>query len=418
MSERTDGQTDSGTVAASAEPSVRPSVHPTGIPRTVKGLALVSLFNDFASEMVYPLLPAFVVGTLGGSAATLGALDGAADFTAAATKWFSGKLADRPGWRRPLILGGYASAILIRPLMAIASSAWQVVGFRVLDRIGKGMRAPAKDALIADVTPRELHGRAFGLDRTADHFGSIPGSLLAWWLLERAVSVRTVLEWSALPGLVAVVVLWFTLRGKAYRTDKADKADKADGADVKDATGRVFWAPVLVLTALTLFRLPETLLLLRLQDLGVAVAEIPLVWAGLHLVRTLFSYPGGWVSDRLGQRGTVALGGIVFALCVFILGRTIGVAAAITAFLMLGLVAGLTESAERAVIAKLAPKRTGRGFGVYYSLTGFVSLPAAFSFGLLYQRAGAGVALTASAAFMALAALLWLSVARAGPAVD
>jgi dipeptide/tripeptide permease len=177
----------------------------------------------------------------------------------------------------------------------------------------------------------------------------------------------------------------------------------------------VFWAPVLVLTALTLFRLPETLLLLRLQDLGVAVAEIPLVWAGLHLVRTVSSYPGGWVSDRLGQRGTVALGGIVFALGVFILGRAIGIAAAISAFLLLGLVAGLTESAERAVIAKLAPKRTGRGFGVYYGLAGFVSLPAAFSFGLLYQRAGAGMALSVSAALMTIAALLWLTVARVEP---
>jgi dipeptide/tripeptide permease len=158
------------------------------------------------------------------------------------------------------------------------------------------------------------------------------------------------------------------------------------------------------------------LLLLRLQDLGVAVAEIPLVWAGLHLVRTISSYPGGWVSDRLGQRGTVALGGIVFSLGVFLLGRRIGIAAAISSFLLLGLVAGLTESAERAVIAKLAPKRTGRGFGVYYGLTGFVSLPAAYGFGLMYQRAGAGTALTASAALMAVSALLWLTVARVGPA--
>ena len=172
---------------------------------------------------------------------------------------------------------------------------------------------------------------------------------------------------------------------------------------------------MLVLTALTLFRLPETLLLLRLQDLGVAVAGIPLVWAGLHLVRTVSSYPGGWISDRLGQRGTVALGGIVFSLGVFILGRAVGAAAAISAFLLFGLVAGLTESAERAVIAKLAPKRTGRGFGVYYGLTGLVSLPAAFGFGLLYQRVGAAAALSVSAGCMTVAALLWLTVARTGP---
>src|SRR5215217_9627767 len=121
-------------------------------PVGVKGLSLVSLFNDFASEMVYPLLPAFVTRTLGGSAATLGLLDGASELTASALKWISGRLADRPGWRRPLILLGYATAVLVRPLIAVASAAWQVVGFRVIDRAGKGLRTPPRDALIAGVT--------------------------------------------------------------------------------------------------------------------------------------------------------------------------------------------------------------------------------------------------------------------------
>src|SRR5262249_16901467 len=141
------------------------SVPASGIPPTVKGLALVSLFNDFACEMVYPLLPAFIVGTLGGSATTLGLLDGAADLTAAATKWVSGELAGRAGWGKPLIVLGYFSAILVRPFMAIASAAWQVVGFRVVDRLGKGLRTPARDALIADATAPEMRGRAFGFHR-------------------------------------------------------------------------------------------------------------------------------------------------------------------------------------------------------------------------------------------------------------
>ena len=123
------------------------------IPKTVKGLSVVSLFNDFASEMIYPLLPAFVTRTLGGSPALLGLLDGAAELTSAVVKLVSGRLADRPGWKRPLILGGYLSAVLIRPLMTITGAAWQVVGFRVLDRVGKGLRTPARDALIAGVTP-------------------------------------------------------------------------------------------------------------------------------------------------------------------------------------------------------------------------------------------------------------------------
>jgi MFS family permease len=380
----------------------------SAIPPTVKGLALVSLFNDFASEMVYPLLPAFVTVTLGGTATALAAVDGAADLAAAGTKWLSGDLADRPRWRKPLIIVGYLSAILMRPLMSIASAAWQVIGFRVIDRIGKGMRTPARDAMIADVTPVAIRGRAFGLHRGADHFGSIPGSLIAWWLLEQEVNVRQILTWSVVPGVLAGLVLLFVLRGAPATRVAEPVASHATG----DATGRVFWVPVLALVALVLLRLPETLLLLRLQHLGVAVATIPLVWAGLHVVRSFVSYPGGWLTDHLGPRWMVATGGLCFAAGAGLLGLPLGEALAITFFLGLGTVAGLTESAERTLVARLAPKRTGRGFGAYHAATGLAALPAALGFGALYQSHGGPMALWASAGGMLLAVLVWLVAAR------
>jgi MFS family permease len=354
--------------------------------------------------MVYPLLPAFVVGTLGGSAATLGLLDGAADLTAAVTKWVSGELADRPRLRKPLVIVGYFSAILVRPFMSAASAAWQVVSFRMIDRIGKGLRTPARDAYIADATEPALRGRAFGFHRAADHFGSIPGALLAWWLLRHSVNVRQVLTWSIVPGVVAGLVLLVVLRNAPVRP-------REPGADAADATGRVFWIPVLALAGMVLLRLPETLLILRLQDLGVAVATIPLVWAGLHVVRSFVSYPGGWLVDRVGSRGTVALGGLVFALLGALLGLELRVAIAITVFLCLGLVAGLTESAERTLVSQLAPKRVGRGFGVYHAVTGLAALPAAAMFGLLYQKLGGGVAAQVSAAGMVIVTAVWLLVA-------
>jgi MFS family permease len=382
------------------------------VPPTVKGLSLVSLFNDFASEMVYPLLPAFVTGSLGGGALILGLLDGAADLTSAVLKLVSGRLADRPGWRKPLILLGYATAVLVRPLIAVANAAWQVVGFRVVDRVGKGIRTPPRDALIAGVSSPEARGRAFGFHRAADHFGAVVGSLAAWYLLTRGADVRSVIGWSVVPGVLAFLLLAVVLRG-AHETGVRDATAGSRGAD---ASGRVFWAPVLALTALTLFRLPETLLLLRLQQQGVAVAAVPLVWAGLHVVRSASSYPGGWLSDRMGPRLTVAAGGVIFAGVAAALALELGAAGAIAVFLVLGLVAGLTEGAERALVARLAPVRTGRGFGVYHALTGFAALPAGLAFGAVYQDVGPHQALLASAVGVAAAVVAWLmvTVTRAG----
>ena len=375
-----------------------------GIPGAVKGLSVVSLFNDFASEMVYPLLPAFVVGTLGGGPLALGVLDGAADLTSALLKVASGRLADRPGWRRPLILLGYATAVLVRPLISVASAAWQVVGFRVVDRVGKGIRTPPRDAFIADVTDPEVRGRAFGFHRGADHFGAVLGSLAAWYLLTRGAEVRSVIAWSVAPGLAAFLILAVVLRGSSA-------AAAPPAPEHRDAVGRVFWTPVMVLSALAFFRLPETLLILRLQERGVPVATVPLVWAGLHVVRSGSSYPGGWLSDRLGPRNAIAAGGALFAMVAAALALDLSPVAAVGTFLALGLVAGLTESAERVVVARLAPRRTGRGFGVYHALTGVMALPAGLLFGALYQGQGGGPALAASAAGMLLASAVWLAVA-------
>jgi len=384
----------------------------------VKGLSLVSLFNDFASEMVYPVLPAFITGPLGGSAVALGALDGAADLTAAVMRWVSGRLADRRGWPKPLIFAGYGIAVLMRPLIAIASTAWQVIGFRVIDRVGKGLRTPARDAVISRLTRPELRGRAFGFNRAADHLGAVLGSLVAWLLLQSAVGVREVIGWSALPGVVAVAVLWFALRGNLESAPPgqvgkgpAPAPASPSRLPARDATGADYWFPLLVLVLLTVARLPETLLLLRLQQLGVPVAVVPLAWAGLHLIRTSASYPGGLLTDRIGARWTYGLGIAVYIATVLLLASRLGQVAAIAVFLLFGLVAGLVEPAERVAIGRLAPIRTGRGFGNYQALAGVVALPAGVGFGLLYQGSGPA-ALLVSAAVLGMGTMLWIAASR------
>ncbi|HEY6947590.1 MAG TPA: MFS transporter [Gemmatimonadales bacterium] len=388
------------------------------LPPAVKGLSLVSLFNDFASEMVYPLLPAFVTVTLGGGAVALSAIDGAAELTAAALKWASGRLADRRGWLKPLILLGYATAVLVRPLIAVAGAAWQVIGFRVIDRVGKGLRTPPRDALIAEVTPGPLRGRAFGFHRGADHLGAVLGSLAAWYFLRSGASVREVISWSVVPGVVAFFVLAVVLRRTGGRPDTgAGSAAVARGGRATpptDAQGRFFWLPIMALAAMTLCRIPEALLLLRLQDAGIAVALVPLVWAALHVVRTGASYPGGWLVDRIGPRSTVAAGGLLFAGAIGAMGLEAGALAVTAAFLVFGLVAGLTEAAERALVARLAPARTGRGFGAYHGLTGLAALPAALLFGELYQGLGSATALAASAGAVIVATAAWVAVSPGG----
>jgi len=381
----------------------------SALPGPVKGLSLVSLFNDFASEMVYPVLPAFITGPLGGTALALGALDGAADLTAALVKWVSGRLADRRGWTKPLILAGYGVAVLIRPVISLASAAWQVVGFRVIDRIGKGMRTPPRDAVLAEVTSPAQRGRAFGFNRAMDHLGAVLGSLAAWALLQASVGVRQVIEWSAVPGIVAVLVLLVALRGVGGRRSSGSREH---APATRDAAGLDYWLPAGVLVVLTVARLPETLLLLRLQQLGVPVAAVPLAWAALHVIRSSSAYPGGWLTDGIGPRWTYAFGIAIYLGVALLLATALGRLAALAVFLVYGLVAGLTEPAERVVIGKLAPIRTGRGFGSYQAIAGLAALPAGLALGAVYASAGGPRALQLSALVLGAGLFVWLWVGR------
>src|SRR5881296_4442660 len=199
------------------------------LPRTVKLLGAVSLLNDFASEMIYPLLPAFVTGVLGAGPQALGALDGTAEFAAAFVKLGAGRLADRARLRGPMIVLGYVIAVVVRPVIAVTGAAWQVIGLRVVDRLGKGLRTPPRDALIADVTPPPLRGRAFGLQRGLDHAGAVLGPLLAWWLLASGTAnVRRVIGLSIAPGIVVLLLATWAVKDGAVRQKAAEVQPRTD----------------------------------------------------------------------------------------------------------------------------------------------------------------------------------------------
>src|SRR5213593_3888647 len=273
------------------------------LPRPVKLFGAVSLLNDFASEMIYPLLPAFVTGVLGAGPQALGALDGAAEFAASVVKFGAGRLADRPARRGPLIVLGYAIAVLVRPIIALTAAAWQVIGLRVVDRIGKGIRTPPRDALMADVTPTPLLGRAFGLQRGLDHAGAVLGPLLAWWLLTSgSADVRTVIGASIVPGVaVLVLAIWAVRDGERRGTTGRDGERTPTQSPSSPVLPRLSpSAPLLAISLFYLLRMPETLIILRSQQLGVAVAVVPLLWAAVHVVTSSTSFAGGGWSDRFG----------------------------------------------------------------------------------------------------------------------
>jgi MFS family permease len=400
---------------------------PPALPRQVTLFGWVSLLNDFASEMIYPLLPAFVTGVLGAGPSALGALDGAAEFTAALVKLAAGRLADRRPLRGRMIVSGYVVAVVVRPVIALTGAAWQVIGLRVVDRIGKGVRTPPRDALIADITPPDMRGRAFGLQRGMDHAGAVLGPLVAWWLLAAGhADLRAVIGASIAPGVVVVLLALWAVRDAARRQGEAPEQGRpgpahpaaatsaaAAGADTP-ASARTF-APLLAIACFYLLRMPDTLIILRSQQLGVPVAVVPLLWAAVHVVRSSSSFVGGAASDRLGPGRTMWAGWLVYAVLALAMARAHSPGAAWAVFLGMGLVAGLTESPERALVARLAGARQGSGFGMYHSLTGFAALVGGVALGAAFQGYGAAAAFVVSALAGVALVVIWPLTATRHP---
>lgn len=342
----------------------------------------------------------------------LGALDGLAEAAASVAKLGAGWLADRPRRRGPMVVIGYLIAAVTRPLIALAGAAWQVVALRATDRLGKGLRTPPRDALIADATPPEIRGRAFGFHRAMDHAGAVVGPVLASVLLAVGVSVPGVFLWSVVPGVVAVLVVGWALR--RFGEGGTGKGEGDPPSPSPAVSGRLLPSFFLIV-AFSFARLPETLLLLKLQDLALPIALAPIVWAGLHVVRSAGSYPGGWLTDTLGPGRAMALGWLVYAGVMLGLGTAGTAAVGVMWFLAFGIVAAATESAERALVAAAGGlERRGRAFGIYHASVGLAALPGGLLFGALYSQAGSRTAFAVSAALaLVLCVALLLTSPRA-----
>ena len=383
------------------------------IPQNVKALGVVSLLNDASSEMMIPLLPAFITGVLGLGPAFLGALEGIAESTASILKLVSGWYSDRVRKRKALTIAGYSLSNLIRPFIGLATAGWQVLFFRFADRVGKGIRTSPRDALIADTVSQEERGKAYGFQRMMDNLGAAIGPLIASLLLFLFTQqrLRLIFLLSFIPGVLAVLVLvFFVKESKARerpRTESTSKPTPLAGGLPAGSFRTYLFAVVLF----TLGNSSDVFLVLKAQSLGVSLALVPILWMVLSLVKAVANTPGGIISDRIGRKPSILIGWAIYGLVYF------GFAAATTTwhvwalFVIYGLYYGMVEGPERALVADLvAEDKRGSAFGWFHLSVGIGALPASLIFGLIWKSFSASAAFTFGAIMALAGAAVLLSI--------
>lgn len=374
-----------------------------GLPTAVLALGLVSLLTDLSSEMIYPLLPVFLSQVLGAGATALGLIEGTAEATAALLKIVSGALTDRTGRRTPFMILGYGLAGAARPLIGLAQAWPFVLVCRFADRVGKGLRTSPRDALIADWTPPERRGTAFGLHRGMDHLGAVLGPLVAAGLLALGIGYRGIFLWAGVPAALVMIVLLLMVHERdpaaPLETPRSDAAPPA-------APGR--WPVLLAGVFLGAFGAPsDAFLLLLLARGGLAPAAIAGLWSAHSLLRFAASFAGGRLADRWPRFNMVLGAWLARAAMLAAIGFAAHMGALVTLFLVYALAVGVADPVERALVADMVQSRLrGRAYGLYHSAVGLGALPAGVLFGAVWDGFGAPVAFGAAALLVALAAIL------------
>lgn len=380
------------------------------LPRTVIILGLVSFFNDFASDIVIPLIPILLATVLAAGPVALGFIEGVADAVASLLKLWSGRHSDvMSGRRKGLAVAGYTLSNIARPLLGLAGSWPVILLLRSIDRIGKGLRSAPRDALVADATPAHMRGYAFGFHRAMDNGGAVAGSLaaaaaLAW----SGLSLTEVILWSAVPGFVSVLLL-----GAGVNEEKAVAVPVP--AQVPVVLPPLRWSVLsssmrrylLVLVLFTFARASETFILLLGHQLGLSVVELLLLWSALNLCKASTSTWGGQLADSMGRGALMLVGWTTFSIS-FLLFGTVGDSIGLWAVsIFYGLCAGMSEGAERAIISDYAePRERGTAFGWYHLMVGIAAIPAGLLFGSIWQFQSAAMAFFFAGGLAAFAALL------------
>jgi len=380
------------------------------LPRAVVLLGLVSLLTDVSSEMIFPLLPAFLAARFPAAPLLLGAMEGLSDLVSALLKYRSGLWADRARRLKPLVLLGYGVSSLARPMMAFVTLGWQPLLVRALDRVGKGVRSSPRDAIIAHSVPEGARGRAFGFHRGMDHAGAAVGALVAMALMALGLRAEQVFLAAAVPGFLALLCI--AVVPEPARAPVED----GKGAALVPVPRRLAY----YLVPVALFGVAnatDAFLLLKLTEEGAPPALLPLAWLMLHLVKAGVSYPAGWLADRLGASRLVLAGWGLYALSYVALSQVRGIPGTLAVMAFYGLYHALAEGAEKSLLTSLVPSAAcGRAFGLYNGLTGGASLAAGLLFGAVWTRWGSAPAFLFAGLLAAVSAvLLTVLLPRARP---
>jgi MFS family permease len=376
--------------------------------RPVWLIGWVSFFTDTASEMVYPLLPLFLTRVLGAGAMSLGVIEGLAEAANSALKIISGRVADKTGRPKQLMLFGYGISSFVRPLIAIATSWGFVLAIRFTDRLGKGIRGAPRDAMLADFAPPGQRGRVYGFHRAMDHAGAVLGPLLASvFLYFYPGDYRTLFALTIIPGLIVmafILAIPEPVRSVSSTAPSAKLSAPSASVPAPSASAHAppasvpappakspslasLSAPLSVIFLFALGNASDAFLLLRLSDIGIEDFWIPLLWSALHVVKVASSLLGGEVSDRFGRRNTIAFGWLFYAAVYAAFAFVDDSALLITVFLAYGIYFGFTEGVEKAWIADLAPLALrGTAFGYYNAVIGVGALVSSLVFGLIWTR--------------------------------
>jgi MFS family permease len=375
------------------------------MPRAIWALGLVSLLMDVSSELIHSLLPMFMLTALHANALTIGLVDGIGEATALVVKVFSGPLSDRWGKRKPLALLGYGLGAASKPLFALASSSGLILGARVIDRVGKGMRGAPRDALVADLAPESMRGAAFGLRQSLDTVGAFMGPALGIGLmLVWADDFRLAFWVAVVPALCSVLLLLLGVQEPA-RPPVARKINPISREHLSRLPRRYWWV-VIVAGVFTMARFSEAFLVLKAREGGLAVAWTPLVLIAMNVVYALAAYPFGKLADRMSHVRLLALGLCALLLADLVLAFGASLPSIAVGVALWGLHMGMTQGLLAAIVAEAAPADLrGTAFGLFNLVSGIAMLIASVVAGALW------VDLSPAATFLVGAALCVLALA-------